>query len=415
LTSIAVVHLIQNHYLNAVLLFSCSYLSGKSISVALLSPSAAEVYTSITGRCIQTMAATNVTTRIGSVWQQRMESVREYEVIRDGNVFRTSFSDSYVCSSDYENARQLLKRLVDLYKGRSFDSVFDGKEITNEGGRCFSLYSRFPLAGTAIDVKRLRQGILADLTLVHGIGQKTQARLKARGYQTLPDLVNHQKFKRPALQVIERLSGNNSARIMDLIGCRHSKSHPSVLGAAGLHEPEEFVFLDIETLGLFLRPIILFGVGTMENRHLTVRQYILRTIEEEQAALMATCDHLSGDHRALVTFNGRSFDLPYLLNRLAYYDMGTVSGIPHFDVLHFSRRRWRGQLHSLRLAVLEKVILNVCRQVDIPGQMVPEFYDTYLQTGNCGPLIPIIEHNRQDVISLARLFFFLLGESYGCR
>jgi hypothetical protein len=44
----------------------------------------------------------------------------------------------------------------------------------------------------------------------------------------------------------------------------------------------------------------------------------------------------------------------------------------------------------------------------------PEFYETYLRTGNCGPLVPIIEHNKQDVVSLALLFFYLLGESYGC-
>jgi uncharacterized protein YprB with RNaseH-like and TPR domain len=46
--------------------------------------------------------------------------------------------------------------------------------------------------------------------------------------------------------------------------------------------------------------------------------------------------------------------------------------------------------------------------------MVPEFYEAYLRTGNCGPLVPIIQHNRQDVISLALLFFRLLEESYGC-
>jgi uncharacterized protein YprB with RNaseH-like and TPR domain len=45
--------------------------------------------------------------------------------------------------------------------------------------------------------------------------------------------------------------------------------------------------------------------------------------------------------------------------------------------------------------------------------MVPEFYETYLRSGNCGPLVPIVEHNRQDVISTARLFFHLLGDVNG--
>ena len=122
---------------------------------------------------------------------------------------------------------------------------------------------------------------------------------------------------------------------MDLIGCRHAKSHSCVLGTAALHEPENFVFLDLETLGLFSRPVILFGVGVIENGHLAVHQYLLRDIEEEQAALIATLDHLSGDHTALVTFNGKSFDMPYLSDRLAYYGMGSPKKNPSFRCTSF--------------------------------------------------------------------------------
>ena len=188
-----------------------------------------------------------------------------------------------------------------------------------------------------------------------------------------------------------------------------------LLGTAGFHEPEDYVFLDIETLGLFSRPIILFGVGTIENGKLVIHQYLLRDIDEEQAALIATMEHLSGDHPVLVTFNGKSFDYPYLQDRLAYYGMRSTSRITHYDVLHFSRRRWKRMLPSLRLSVLEREILGICRTDDIPGAMVPEFYETFLKTKNCGPLVPIVEHNRQDVVSLALLFCRLLGESYGCR
>ncbi|MDD1700020.1 MAG: ribonuclease H-like domain-containing protein, partial [Methanoregula sp.] len=240
-------------------------------------------------------------------------------------------------------------------------------------------------------------------------------RLRSKGFRTLPDLMQHPKFRSYTQDVLTCLYSGNSAEIMDIIGCRHAKSHPCVLGTAGLHEPEDYVFLDIETLGLFSRPVILFGVGTIENGTLAVHQYVLRDIDEEQAALMATLGHVSGDRPALVTFNGKSFDVPYLSDRLAYYGMGSLARIPHFDVLHFSRRKWKDQLPSLRLTALETEILGICRKDDIPGQMVPEFYETYLRTGNCGPLIPIIEHNKQDVVSLALLFFYLLGESYGCR
>jgi uncharacterized protein YprB with RNaseH-like and TPR domain len=200
---------------------------------------------------------------------------------------------------------------------------------------------------------------------------------------------------------------------MDLVGRRHSRSHPFVLGAAGFHEPEDFVFLDIETLGLFSRPIILIGTGTVEGGHLAISQYLLRSIDEEPAALVGALSSFSGDRPALVTYNGKAFDLPYLQERLAYYGLGTVGAVPHFDCLHFARAMWKNRYPSLRLSVIEKEIFGIVREGDVCGQMVPEFYETYLKTGNCGPLVPIVTHNRQDVLSLAMLFFHQIRETYG--
>jgi uncharacterized protein len=352
--------------------------------------------------------------RIGDLWQQRMDTLREYEVVRDGNVFATSFSNNIVFSSEYDAARQYLRDLLAQYNGCRFNTVFcGGREQVTEAGTCCVLESREPLDGPAFDQDRYQAAILGDLTLVRGIGKATEKRLKMRGYQTLYDLMEHPKFRSSARTVTECISSGNSGEIMDLIGNRHAKSHPHVLGTAGLHEPGDYVFLDIETLGLFSRPIILFGVGLIEHGQLVVRQYLLRDIAEEPAALLATMDHFTSDRPALVTFNGKSFDAPYISDRLAYYGMGALSGIPHFDVLHFSRRRWKDELPSLRLSALEKEILGVHRDDDVPGQMVPEFYETYLRTGNCGPLVPIVEHNRQDVISTARLFFHLLEDVNG--
>lgn len=352
--------------------------------------------------------------RIGSLWQQRIDSLREYEVVRDGNVFATSFSNNTVFSSEYDRARGYLCDLLARYDKCRFDTVFyGGKEQVNEGGSCYVLESREPMVCPVFDRDRYQSAILGDLTLVHGIGRATEKRLKLRGYLSFYDLMEHPKFRSDARRVAACLSTGDVGKVMELIGRRHSKSHLKVLGTAGLHEPGDYVFLDIETLGLFSRPIILFGVGFIEHGQLVVRQYLLRDIAEEPAALLATMDHFSSDHPALVTFNGKSFDAPYISDRLAYYGMGALSGIPHFDVLHFSRRRWKDELPSLRLSALEKEILGVHRGEDVPGQMVPEFYETYLRSGNCGPLVPIVEHNRQDVISTVRLFFHLLGDVNG--
>ncbi len=353
--------------------------------------------------------------RIGALWQQRMDSLREYEVVRDGNVFGAGLSDNAVYSSEYLGARQYLGDLLDRYDGCGLEGVFcNGREQATEGGTCYLLESRRPLDCPAFDRDRFQAAVCEDLTLVRGIGRATEQRLKRRGYRTFYDLMEHPKFRSDACRVAACIATGHSGGIMDLIGKRHAKSHPHVLGTAALFEPEEYVFLDIETLGLFSRPIILFGVGFLEHGRLVVRQYLVRDIAEEPAALLATMDHLSSGHPALITFNGKAFDAPYLSDRLAYYGMGALTGIPHFDVLHFSRRRWKGNFPSLRLAVLEREVLGVCRGEGIPGQMVPEFYETYLRTGNCGPLVPVVEHNRQDVVSLAGLFFLLLEDLCGC-
>jgi hypothetical protein len=218
--------------------------------------------------------------RIGALWQQRMETMREYEVVRDGNFFGTSFSSNVVFSSDYERAHNQLNVLVEKYRNVPFDAVFSGTEIFNEYGVCFSLKSRKSLILPLLDPDWYLREILKDLTLVHGIGPRTQTRLRSKGFQTLPDLMQHPKFRPYTRDVLSCLYGGNSAEIMDLIGCRHAKSHHCVLGTAALHDPEDHVFLDIETLGLFSRPVILFGVGIIENGTLAVYQYLLRDIEE---------------------------------------------------------------------------------------------------------------------------------------
>ncbi|MEJ2281884.1 MAG: ribonuclease H-like domain-containing protein [Candidatus Bathyarchaeota archaeon] len=46
----------------------------------------------------------------------------------------------------------------------------------------------------------------------------------------------------------------------------------------------------------------------------------------------------------------------------------------------------------------------------MPGALVPQFYDTYLKTKNVGPLVAIVEHNKQDLVSLGTLFSRLFEE-----
>lgn len=105
----------------------------------------------------------------------------------------------------------------------------------------------------------------------------------------------------------------------------------------------------------------------------------------------------------VVTYNGKSFDIPYLESRTAFYGGAFERPHHHVDLLHVSRRNAGQQVQDCRLTTIEQHLLGTQRSHDLPGSMVPEFYESYLQSGNPGPLVPIVEHNRKDVTSLAQL------------
>jgi tetratricopeptide (TPR) repeat protein len=107
----------------------------------------------------------------------------------------------------------------------------------------------------------------------------------------------------------------------------------------------------------------------------------------------------------LVTFNGKSFDLPLLVGR--YIRNGSrLSWTPsgHIDLLHLARRLWRDRLPSRALGQLETHILGVSRtEEEVPGWLVPQMYIDYLQTGDARPLRGVFYHNAMDILSLVTL------------
>jgi uncharacterized protein YprB with RNaseH-like and TPR domain len=356
------------------------------------------------------MAGSRLFDQVAARWQRTVEGQREYEVIRDGNIFATSVARSYLFRSEYESAQHLLARLASEYDGMTLEEALPGEEIETCAGPCHSITSVERLPVRREGAPSARSAILSDLRLIYGIGEKTERQLRRRGYRTIGDLLHHPLYRDDARAFLDVLDAGETTELMEWMSRWYPVSHPRLLDTSLLHAAEEFVFFDIETMGLFSRPIILFGVGRISGSSFTVSQYLLRDIHEEEAAIQATIGHLCGERTALVTFNGRSFDLPYLRDRLAYYGLAGVPRIPHYDLLHFSRRRWKHRLPDCRLQTIEQQILGCARTGDVPGAMVPEFYETYLKTNNPGPLVPIVDHNRRDVVALARIYLQLLDD-----
>ena len=291
------------------------------------------------------------------------------------------------------------------YEGLPLNKVMPGEVVENDYGSCYRLTATARGALRRGDAEQTRQDLLGSVNLVRGIRDKTRARLEEQGFKTLADLENHPRFCGESKRIRELLEAGSTEELTEVVGARLSKSHPTVLGLSGLHADADFLFLDLETMGLFAgQPLVVAGIARLgSDNTIIVDQYVVRDFPDE-LALLAEVNRQVAAHRVLVTYNGKSFDLPFLIGRSAYYGIKLKSPKVHFDLLHFSRRAWRGALDGCSLRSIEQAILGLSRETDLPGELVPEFYYEYLRTGNAGFLKPIVDHNRQDVESLVNVF-----------
>jgi uncharacterized protein YprB with RNaseH-like and TPR domain len=167
-------------------------------------------------------------------------------------------------------------------------------------------------------------------------------------------------------------------------------------------------YFDTETTGLSTGAgtvIFLAGVARLERGRLTVRQYLLPDYPQERPLLRAVAADLAGFER-LVTYNGRAFDVPMLAARLTFPGLfREQAALPdrHDDLLPDARRLFRRPLGGARLADVESGVLGVRRGSDCPGSEVPARYFGYLRGGSPDILAEVLDHNFQDVVSLALL------------
>ena len=168
-------------------------------------------------------------------------------------------------------------------------------------------------------------------------------------------------------------------------------------------------FFDLETSGLLGGSgnlAFLSGFAQIDAQGaVSMHQVLIRHPTEEPAALSLITDLLDGVD-FLVSFNGKSFDRNVLADRFVMNRMNPsrVLDLPHVDLLHPSRRLFRGLLESCSLSALEEEFLAVHRhESEVRGAEVPQRWFDYLRGGAIQLLEPVIEHNVLDVLSLVTL------------
>lgn len=238
-------------------------------------------------------------------------------------------------------------------------------------------------------------------------------------------------------------------------GCAERPAAPTV---------KRTLFIDLETTGLSGGAgtmAFLVGCGYFDLGAFQVRQFLLPSHAAERALLAAVAEFFAGAD-LIVTYNGKTFDLPVMETRWLFHRMTPpLAGVPHFDMLHPARRLWRarapigqgsgpdlpptGDLQPgqsrlpgggraavagrrpgarssqgaasgapryalddreddpgcCRLSTLERLLFEVRRVGDVPGLEVPGRFFTFVRTGDPRPLEPVLEHNRLDLVSLA--------------
>ncbi len=216
-------------------------------------------------------------------------------------------------------------------------------------------------------------------------------------------------------------------------------------GAPGALAP---FFFDLETTGLSGGAgtyAFLVGCGWFEGDDFLTRQYFLRGFGEERALLHAVHSFVNefpvADRvqraPAVVTYNGRGFDLPVMETRFLMHRLvSPFAALEHLDLLFAARRLWRRRLvragsdrrallsglapdpcdrASCALTVLEEDVLGLLREGDVPGWEIPGRYFAYARTGDAGALEAVLEHNRLDLVSLGALTAIVLDLLSGRR
>ncbi len=163
---------------------------------------------------------------------------------------------------------------------------------------------------------------------------------------------------------------------------------------------EEAVFLDIETTGLSpMRSFIyLIGLVFIDLKKVTmhITQLIAEDRDEEEEILKLTKEKLKG-YKTVVTYNGNSFDLPFIAKRSERYGIEPIA-MDSFDMYEKLRlHKDTLKLDGLKQKNIEKK-LGITREDRYNGGECISFYKDYVKNKNQESFNRFVLHNYDDLL-----------------
>lgn len=171
-------------------------------------------------------------------------------------------------------------------------------------------------------------------------------------------------------------------------------------------DPATAIFIDTETTGLAggtgTIPFLV-GAGYFQDGVFRLEQTFMRDFDEEEPMLRYLAERFA-HATAVVTFNGKSFDIPLLRTRFIAHRLPfRLDALPHFDLLHAVRRIWKLRVKDCSLNSIERHVLGFQRHGDVPSAEIPLIWFEYLRTRDARELKRVFYHHAMDVLSLAAL------------
>ncbi|MCF7751126.1 ribonuclease H-like domain-containing protein [Bacillus subtilis subsp. subtilis] len=182
--------------------------------------------------------------------------------------------------------------------------------------------------------------------------------------------------------------------------------------------PHDLMFFDTETTGLaggtgtraFMIGAADWHAHPGQGDGLRIRQLLMTTLAAESAMLAEFAGWLT-PRTVFSSYNGRCYDAPLLKTRYRLARQRCpITPLDHVDLLFPTRRRYRGTWENCRLATIERQLLQIVRDDDLPGSEAPAAWLNYLRGGSAVNLRRVADHNHQDVVTLSLLMLRLVAE-----
>lgn len=173
------------------------------------------------------------------------------------------------------------------------------------------------------------------------------------------------------------------------------------------HHGKAPLYIDIETTGFRRDKDMVYLVGLIEvvDDELMLTQFLCeKTFDEYE--LLYKLNQLLPNYDTLIHFNGDSFDLPFLKERMKLYNIQElISGLDSFDYYKYLRpmKRFIGT-DDLKLKTLEKYA-GYERIDPFTGGELIQLFRQYLK-GDSRLEYNFILHNEEDMIGLYYLNLF---------